>query len=527
MMVGYCNDHAEGVYQMLNLSTHRISTSRDVTWLNKNYGQYIKEESDEESLEDSSVYLRISSIESKDDDSSSFLKMMTKATEDADSEKLVGKEDIKDEGDDSSSGSSGMMLPPPPLLREAKAKSPDKSSKRPATTSDRVLCSHKRAAELMNTVIDAETEEDLSEIAFLVLDEDDVNSAQTLIDELNEQYDNTEYAYFSAFESDYLEPANYREMMKVQDKDDWLKGCNKKLENLKKRKVWEIIKKSDVPANRTLIGNKWVFKRSRKTLDHRSRLVKLGYTQIPGVDFTDNFSPVVHDVTLRVALVLWIILDMNIDQMDVETTFLEGELKESEWVYMKCPTGMKLDLSECLLVKKGMHGLVQAARIFWIRFSTHLTSDKVAFENCQSDQCLFYKVGKFRPIILRLYVDDSACLGHPADIKTTMMLISEEFKITSEGKLNDFLGCDIIRREKEKTCWLLQPHLIKKLSQKYGHLISKFSKTLTLGSPRKIMHKCKDTEERLNEEDHSEYRSGVGSLLYLLKHFRPELSNPI
>ena len=35
---------------------------------------------------------------------------------------------------------------------------------------------------------------------------------------------------------------------------------------------------------------------------YRARLVALGYSQVPGLDFTDNFAPVVNDVTFRVAL---------------------------------------------------------------------------------------------------------------------------------------------------------------------------------------------------------------------------------
>ena len=56
---------------------------------------------------------------------------------------------------------------------------------------------------------------------------------------------------------------------------------------------------------------------------YRSCLVALGYTQIPGVDFTDNFSPVVGDTKLRIALTLWMCLGLDIDQMDVETASLE------------------------------------------------------------------------------------------------------------------------------------------------------------------------------------------------------------
>ena len=42
----------------------------------------------------------------------------------------------------------------------------------------------------------------------------------------------------------------------------------------------------------------------------------------------------VHDVTLRAVLVLWLVLGLDVDQIDVETAFLDGELDEKERVYL-------------------------------------------------------------------------------------------------------------------------------------------------------------------------------------------------
>ena len=49
----------------------------------------------------------------------------------------------------------------------------------------------------------------------------------------------------------------------------------------------------------------------------------------------------------------------------------------------------------------------------------------------------------------------------------------------------------------------------------------------TPGTPRKIQITAKTDEEKLKELAHHLYKSVTGSLLYLLKHLRPELSNPI
>ena len=57
----------------------------------------------------------------------------------------------------------------------------------------------------------------------------------------------------------------------------------------------------------------------------------------------DNFSGVVHDVTLRIALTVWLVLRLDVDQIDIETAFLEGELKENKYVYIGGNQGSNTD----------------------------------------------------------------------------------------------------------------------------------------------------------------------------------------
>ena len=61
---------------------------------------------------------------------------------------------------------------------------------------------------------------------------------------------------------------------------------------MENKKVWKILHKMDVPNDRRLIGCKWIFKIKRDGR-YSARLVALGYSQVPGVDFTDNFAPMV------------------------------------------------------------------------------------------------------------------------------------------------------------------------------------------------------------------------------------------
>ena len=73
-----------------------------------------------------------------------------------------------------------------------------------------------------------------------------------------------------------------------------------------KKGVWRKSKRRNMPPNRRLIDSKWVFKK-KKDGRFRARIVARGYTQIPGLDFTENYSPLVTDVTLSIIILTWMI----------------------------------------------------------------------------------------------------------------------------------------------------------------------------------------------------------------------------
>ena len=60
-----------------------------------------------------------------------------------------------------------------------------------------------------------------------------------------------------------------------------------------KMAVWREVNKLERNANKRLVGSKWVFKIKRNGV-YRARLVAKGFSQIPGEDFTENFSPVIN-----------------------------------------------------------------------------------------------------------------------------------------------------------------------------------------------------------------------------------------
>ena len=65
------------------------------------------------------------------------------------------------------------------------------------------------------------------------------------------------------------------------------------MEFLHKIGAWDLV---ELPAERKPIKRKWVFKKKMnaegKVEKYKARLVANGYSQVPGIDFGDIFSPV-------------------------------------------------------------------------------------------------------------------------------------------------------------------------------------------------------------------------------------------
>ena len=81
-----------------------------------------------------------------------------------------------------------------------------------------------------------------------------------------------------------------------------------------------------------VIGCKWVFQVKFKAdgimLRYKACLVAKGFHQNPGIDFSKTFSPVVKAPTIRVLFSLAVAFGQDIQQVDVNNAFLNGDLSE-------------------------------------------------------------------------------------------------------------------------------------------------------------------------------------------------------
>ena len=117
-------------------------------------------------------------------------------------------------------------------------------------------------------------------------------------------------------------------------------------------------------------------------------------------------------------------------------------------------------------------------------------------------------------------------VGHPEAIQQTIdNLKSEGFELKLDRSLDDYLSCKISFDREKKVGWIHQPHLITKLEKKFGELVKKLPVYKTPGTSGHGI--LQNVNAIVDKEKHAMYRSGVGMLLYLVKHTRPDIANAV
>ena len=309
------------------------------------------------------------------------------------------------------------------------------------------------------------------------------------------------------------DPTTFHEAIAGPDKSKWIEAMNEELESLKKNGTFEC---TALPENRKAIGCKWVYK-TKLNADgsvsrHKARLVARGFTQIPGIDYDETFSPVARLTAIRVLLSVACSKNMVVHHVDIKSAYLQAELDEE--IYMKVPPGVPEKKGQVWHLKKGLYGLKQAGRNWHKELVMSL--NEMDFKKADADPCVF--INKKADMFLLVYVDDLlVCAKTEGDIENFKKRLSQCYDISDLGELNWYLGMHV-KRESAGGCKISQELYIETLVKKFGMRESKVMKT-----PAAELRLCPaaDDEKVLS---HVPYRELAGSLMWLSVCSRPDIT---
>nr|GEV04326.1 retrovirus-related Pol polyprotein from transposon TNT 1-94 [Tanacetum cinerariifolium] len=266
-----------------------------------------------------------------------------------------------------------------------------------------------------------------------------------------------------------------------------------------------------------IIALKWIYKvkidEYGDVLKNKARLVAKGYSQAEGINFEESFAPVAIIEAIRIFIANVASKNMTVYQMDVKTTFLNGELKEE--VYVCQPEGFfDPDHSNHVYrLKKALYGLNQAPRAWYDTLLRFLLAN--GFSKGVVDPTLFIRKKGKHTLHVQIYVDDIIfALTDPRDCDRFSKEMSSKFQMSMMGQVSFFLGLQF--SQNPRGIFINQSKYANEILKKFD-----FHKSDPLDTP---MVERSKLDEDLSEipVDQTRYRSMIGSLMYLTAS-RPDL----
>ena len=269
------------------------------------------------------------------------------------------------------------------------------------------------------------------------------------------------------------------------------------------------------------MGSKWVFKQKTdaegSVVRHKARLVAQGYSQKFGLDYDETFCPVVRFESIRTVIALAAQHELQLQQMDVMTAFLNGKLQEE--VYMKQPEGFVAQGKENLVcrLKRSIYGLKQSPRCWNTVLNRKL--QEMGFAQTAGDPCIYTSL-QGEMFIIAVYVDDILLAGKSDERMTKVKkALARQFDLKDMGELHHFLVVKITKDPKTGDIWMGQEAYTRNVLHNFSMQNSKPTSTPVDTSVK--LSKAAEIDEKI--EPHL-YQSAVGSLLHLSTRTRPNIA---
>ena len=160
------------------------------------------------------------------------------------------------------------------------------------------------------------------------------------------------------------------------------------MSSLNKHKVFGPVVRT--PEGIKPVGYKWVFVRKRNDKNevarYKARLVAQGFSQKPGVDYEETYSPVMDATTFCYLISLTAIEKLEMRLMDVVTAYLYGSLEKD--IYMRIPEGFRMPKASrthsrdlySIKLQRSIYGLKQSGRMWYKRLSEYLLKEQYKYK---------------------------------------------------------------------------------------------------------------------------------------------------
>ena len=307
-----------------------------------------------------------------------------------------------------------------------------------------------------------------------------------------------------------LVPTTLKAALNSPQKDLWKEAMEEELRSLASNDVLGPILYK-LPLGRKGISSRWVFaiKRDERgnIARYKARLVAKGFTQRHGIDYDRTFAPVMKQSLLRAVLAEANFEDWDIEQVDIKTAFLYGELDET--IFLKLPDGSLHQL------QRALYGLKQAGRQWYSRFNKSL--EAFGLKRLHGDPCCYHKRTETETLIVMVHVDDAIITGtKPESIRALKTALRKEYELKDLGPIKHCLGWEVSRNRQRRLLTINQRQYIIDLLRTYDVK----TKTKSVPASDITLRPTGPHESKLDKP----YMELLGAVLYIANSTRPDLS---
>ncbi|CAI7849123.1 unnamed protein product, partial [Closterium sp. NIES-53] len=224
------------------------------------------------------------------------------------------------------------------------------------------------------------------------------------------------------------------------------------------------------PPGANIVSGIWIFRVKRPPGSppvFKARYVARGFSQRPGVDYFQTFSPTPKMTTLRVLLHVAAQCDYELHSLDFSTAFLQGSLHKEIWLRRppgftgSFPPGTQWSL------RRPVYSLRQAPREWHDTLKTTLAA--LGFAPSTADPSLFLRTDTLLPpFYILVYVDDLVfATADTAGLAHVKSELQKRHTCTDMGELRSYLGLQITRDRARRTITLTLSHMVQQVLQRF------------------------------------------------------------
>lgn len=313
--------------------------------------------------------------------------------------------------------------------------------------------------------------------------------------------------------------------------------------SLIKNNTWKLVER---PKNQRVIGSRFVLRNkytSEGAIEKRkARVAARGFSQRPGVDFHETFAPVARMSSIRSAIAAAAQKGMKIEQLDVTTAYLNGDIEEK--IFMEAPEYLE-DILEYIsqirrgdisaaremltqlqesdvvcFLNKALYGLHQAGRAWHSRLDREFRETGAVPSD--ADPCVYITGPIENRSFIITYVEDILIISkNDFEISRVKNHLKSKFDVKDLGEVKYCLGLEFSRSKEEIT--VRQRGYIQDVLGRFGMIDCKPVSTSLEPGFRLVKQEVEDSDS----QHEAPYRELVGALMYLSVGTRPDIAHAV